>query len=188
MSFIERVFIRRALYQRFRYIASQGEQEAHAEGEQAREEEGEEEGELAPAEPTTTQEGTGGDTTEPPQEPTDTQQEQAGDEGEPSPSPQPGETEEEGLEQGAEPATTRPVSGGGGGEVVTIDGIPVLEDIAEEPELVVAEEEEGESREELMEKIQAAMAEKNRLEAHNNQIQSEIAEYLARKKVREQLP
>lgn len=76
----------------------------------------------------------------------------------------------------------RPESGLSGGsesqgEVVTIDGIPVLENIVEE-----AEEEEievEENREELIEKIMLAMEENTRLEAVNGQIQMEIAEYLA---------
>ena len=67
-------------------------------------------------------------------------------------------------------------------EVVMIDGVPVLEDIAEEGE----EAEEGESeevRQELLDKIMEAIAERDRMQSLSNQVQSEIAEYLARKKV-----
>lgn len=76
----------------------------------------------------------------------------------------------------------QPESGGAESqrEVVTIDGVPVLEDIVEEEE---EEEVIQESREELIETIMLAMEESSRLESVNSHIQSDIAEYLARKKV-----
>ena len=64
------------------------------------------------------------------------------------------------------------------GEVLTMEGVPVLEDIMEE-----GEEEGEEVKQELIDKIRAAMDERDRLQSLNNQVQSEIAEYLARKKV-----
>ena len=60
---------------------------------------------------------------------------------------------------------------------MTIDGVPVLMDIAEE------EEETAEERKELVEKIKEAIEERDRLNTLNTQVQNEIAEYLARKKV-----
>lgn len=97
----------------------------------------------------------------------------------------------EGQEQIEEPeadVTPRPQSEaesrGEEESVVMIDGVPVLEDIVEE-----AEEGEGDEmadvamREALLEKIKTAMEEKERLEVTNMQVQHEIAEYLARKKV-----
>ncbi len=70
-------------------------------------------------------------------------------------------------------------------EVVTIDGIPVLEDITEEAEEEAGEEEGAEKKQELLEKILDAIEERNRMQTLNEQVQSEIAEFLARKKVPE---
>ena len=55
-----------------------------------------------------------------------------------------------------------------------------MEDIAEEGE---EEKENEELRMELLEKIRAATEERDRMQALSNQVQAEIAEYLARKKV-----
>lgn len=64
--------------------------------------------------------------------------------------------------------------------VMMIDGIPVLQDIMEEePEEMLSEE----NREELLDQIKLAIEEKDRLQGLNSQVQHEIAEYLARKKV-----
>lgn len=72
--------------------------------------------------------------------------------------------------------STQPTPEGG----VTIDGIPVLQNIVEEePEEVVLEE----NREELLEQIKVAFEERDRLSVLSSQVQHEIAEYLARKKV-----
>ena len=63
---------------------------------------------------------------------------------------------------------------------MTIDGIPVLQDIAEEePEEAVPEE----NREELLQQIKVVFEERDRLLGVSSQVQHEIAEYLARKKV-----
>ncbi len=67
-------------------------------------------------------------------------------------------------------------------DVVMIDGVPVLANIEEEEE----EEEEvvvEENREELIEQIQFALEKRDRLQGLSSQVQHDIAEYLARKKV-----
>lgn len=65
--------------------------------------------------------------------------------------------------------------------VLMIDGVPVLQDIieVEEPEEVAMEED----RDELVEQVRLAIEERDRLQGLSSQVQHEIAEYLARKKV-----
>lgn len=62
-----------------------------------------------------------------------------------------------------------------------IDRVPVLADIAEEEEETAAQREK--EREGLVERIKEAIEERDRLNSLNSQVQNEIAEYLARKKV-----
>lgn len=63
-----------------------------------------------------------------------------------------------------------------------IDGVAVLADIAEEEEEMAAAQIEKE-RVELVERIKEAIEERDRVHSLNSQVQNEIAEYLARKKV-----
>lgn len=59
--------------------------------------------------------------------------------------------------------------------------VPILDDIREEEE--EEEEESEEVRQELITKILEAAAERDRMQTLSSQVQSDIAEYLARKKV-----
>ena len=88
------------------------------------------------------------------------------------------------MEESPEIAETAPLEGFGlqKSEAIMIDDIPVLEDIREEGE-EEEEEENEEVRRELLESIMDAVAERDRMQSLSNQVQSEIAEYLARKKV-----
>ncbi len=66
--------------------------------------------------------------------------------------------------------------------VIMIDGVPVLENISEENEEGDDEEEE-QTREELILEIKDATEQRDRLLFLTKQIQQEVAEYLARRKV-----
>ena len=68
--------------------------------------------------------------------------------------------------------------------VIIVDGTEIHPEEPDEEEKVPTPVVVGESREELMEKIMLAAEEKDRLEALNAQIQADIADYLARKRVR----
>lgn len=67
--------------------------------------------------------------------------------------------------------------------VLMIDGVPVLQDIVEEEPAEVEVEEMEDDREEIVEQIKLAIEERDRLQSLSSQVQHDIAEYLARKKV-----
>ena len=125
--------------------------------------------------------GEAADASHQPPETTGPQETAAPEDQEDAPEPTPGQ-EQAGEGEGGGGADPSVQLVGDGEEVVMIDGIPVLADI-EEKKSEDGSEESEEIKKEIIEQIKDALEERKKMQSLNLQVQHEIAEYLARKKV-----